>query len=78
MSMRYYPPEDFSEIAGLESLTLYRFGDHLVNHWFCRTCGVYTFHEAIDRPSHFRLNLGCVDDLDVLSLRVELVDGRSF
>jgi hypothetical protein len=78
MSMKYYPPEAFEELCGLDALTLYQFGDHDVYHWFCRTCGIYPFHDGPAKPGHYRVNLGCVEGLDVLSLAVELVDGRSF
>jgi hypothetical protein len=77
MSISYVPP-GVIEVEGLEALTLYRWGDVMVNHWFCRTCGVHPFHDAIERPGHYRVNLGCVDDLDTFSLAIDLVDGRAF
>ena len=78
MSVRYVPREDFTELEGLDALSCYRWGDGLVNHYFCRVCGVYPFHDVTTRPGEYRVNLGCVDDLDVLSLDVEVIDGRSF
>jgi hypothetical protein len=78
MSVPYYRPEDFEELSGKDALAVYRFGDHLVNHYFCRRCGVYPFHEAIAEPGHLRVNLGCIDGLDVLALPVEIIDGASF
>ena len=78
MSVTYIPPEDFEEIVGREALHVYRFGDHDVNHYFCPTCGVYPFHEGTAKPGHYRVNLGCIDGLDVLALPVEIIDGRSF
>lgn len=77
MSVPYFGPADI-QIVGHDALTCYRWGDHLVNHWFCRTCGIYTFHEPIEQPGHYRVNLGCVDEIDSLSLPIELVDGRAF
>ena len=78
MSAQYYPPEAIEEMVGLESLSLYQFGEHDVNHWFCRRCGVYPFHDGTAKPGHYRVNLGCVEELDVLALPTELIDGRSF
>ncbi len=78
MSATYYEPQQFEELEGLESLAIYRFGDHDVNHYFCRTCGVYPFHDATERPGHYRVNLGCLDDLDPLALPVEIIDGRAW
>ncbi len=78
MSDSYVPPADFIELTGLNALTRYRFGDELVNHYFCAVCGIYPFHDAIANPGHYRVNLGCIDDLDPASLDLRLIDGRSF
>ncbi len=78
MSARYIPREDFSELVGLDVLSCYRFGDGVVNHYFCRTCGIYPFHDSTVKPGAYRVNLGCVDGLDPLALDVDVIDGRSF
>jgi len=77
MSARYYAPEEFSALEGLDALACYRWGDRMVNHYFCPTCGIYPFHDATTRPGAYRVNLGCVEGLDVLRLPVDLIDGRS-
>jgi hypothetical protein len=86
MSARYYKPESLEAIEGTEALTVYRFGDHDVDHAFCATCGVSPFsvvakvpdsYEGLARPGDRRVNLGCVHDLDVLALEIAVVDGRS-
>ena len=78
MSTRYYPPADFEWLAGAEAVSVHRFGDRLVNHYFCRTCGIHPFHDASTNPGHFRVNLGCVEGLDCLALPIDLLDGKSF
>ena len=75
MSSRYFPPEDFELLEGKEHLTIYQFGDRLVNHAFCHRCGIYPFHDGTERPGHYRINLGCVDGLDPLALELTLIDG---
>ncbi len=77
MSTRYYPPEDFA-VDGAETLGVYRFGDHVVNHYFCKRCGIYPFHDATVNPGHYRVNLGCVDGVDPLALAIDLIDGKSW
>jgi hypothetical protein len=86
MSARYLRPSDV-EVEGIECLTLYQFGDKDVNHYFCRTCGISPFntvasvpptYEGPAKPGDYRLNLGCVHDLEVLALDIEVIDGRSF
>jgi hypothetical protein len=77
MSVRYIPRADFSELEGLDALSRYRFGDGVVNHYFCRTCGIYPFHDATVRPGEYRVNLGCIEGLDPLSLEIGVIDGRA-
>ena len=69
-----------------ENLSVYQFGDRDVNHRFCRTCGISPFntvasvpptYEGPAQPGDYRVNRGCVQDLDVLSLDVDVIDGRS-
>ncbi len=76
MSVPYYRPEDIT-IEGEEHLTRYTFGDY-VWHWFCRHCGIYTFHDGPGDPGHYRVNLGCVEGVDLRALTIEWVDGASF
>jgi hypothetical protein len=78
MSSRYIAPDEFEELAGSEALSVYRFGDKMVNHYFCKVCGIYPFHDATSKPGHYRVNLGCIDDLDPLALEIRLLDGKSF
>jgi hypothetical protein len=78
MSSRYVPPEDFEWVAGREALRLYQFGDRMMNHWFCGTCGINLLGDPVERPGHFRVNLGCLEGVDPLALEVTLIDGRAF
>jgi hypothetical protein len=87
MSARYYRPHELESIEGLDSLRSYRFGDHDVEHCFCATCGVYPFnlvaavyasYDGPARPGDRRINLGCVEGVDVLALAIEMIDGRSY
>ncbi|MBK8011717.1 MAG: GFA family protein [Deltaproteobacteria bacterium] len=75
MSSKYFEPHEVEEISGTENLTTYQCSDKVMDHVFCRTCGIYPFHEW---KSTYRVNLGCIDDLDVLALEIGLIDGRSF
>lgn len=76
MSLEYLPPERFALLGGQGSLRVYRFGDRIVNHYFCATCGIYPFHDTLERPGWYRVNLGCVEELDALSLPVTVLDWR--
>jgi len=85
MSSSYLPPSDVT-VEGAERLARYQFGDKDVNHHFCPTCGIFPFNTVASvppdyqgpaRPGDYRINLGCVHDLDVLSLPIEIIDGRA-
>ncbi|MFK7988164.1 MAG: GFA family protein [Sandaracinaceae bacterium] len=75
MSAQYIPAEDFDPIPEGTDMADYRWGDHDVNHLFCRTCGIYPYHG--DASFGYRVNLGCVEGLDVLSLPITVIDGRA-
>jgi hypothetical protein len=74
--VRFTP--DQMTVEGSEALALYQFGDRDVNHWFCRTCGIFPFGDGPAMPGHYRVNLGCVDGIDPLALEIRLIDGASY
>jgi Uncharacterized conserved protein len=78
----YVPPSDIELLEGKDALEVYRFGDLTMNHYFCRTCGIYPFSEIIRKPGQprggfLRFNLGCIEGMDPLALEVQLLDGRA-
>ena len=80
MSTAYVPPSAFEleTVGSVGVLSKYQFGDRRVNHYFCTICGIYPFHDTVEKPGHYRVNLGCVDGLDAISLEIGRIDGRSF
>jgi hypothetical protein len=75
MSSQYIPAADFEPIADPSAVGDYRWGDRDVNHLFCKTCGIYPYHG--DAKVGYRVNLGCVEGLDVFALDVSIIDGRA-
>ncbi|WP_455203679.1 GFA family protein [Kaarinaea lacus] len=59
-----------------DALGLYQFGMKTAKHYFCKKCGIYTFHETARRPGHFRVNLGCLEGVDIFSLDADVFDGK--
>jgi hypothetical protein len=53
MSTRYYAAESFELIEGAETLSVYRFGDLDVSHYFCGTCGVSPFSVVAKLPAAY-------------------------
>jgi hypothetical protein len=87
MSASYVRAEDMGPVEGRDGLAQYEFGDRDLKYYFCRRCGIHPFsivasappdYEGPARPGDYRVNLGCVHDLDALDLAIHVVDGRSF
>jgi len=57
-------------------LGLYQFGIKTAKHYFCKECGIYTFHETARVPGHYRVNLGCIEGVDSFALEADIFDGK--
>lgn len=75
MSSVYFPAEDFQPHEDMGDFIAYRWNDKVVDHLFCKTCGIYPYHGNTEYG--YRVNLGCVEGLDIFSLEVGLIDGKS-
>jgi hypothetical protein len=76
--MTRVPVERFALLAGEEYLTLYQFNTKIAKHYFCKVCGIYTFHRPRTAPDLYGINIGCLDGVDAHLLQVGLNDGRGF
>lgn len=77
MSPFVLAPNEIKKTVLAGSLSTYEFGSNVAKHHFCNRCGIYTFHETMRMPGHFRVNLGCIEGIDSLSLPYEVFDGAS-
>ncbi|MCW8885242.1 MAG: GFA family protein [Motiliproteus sp.] len=77
MSAFVIPEEQLNFDADNEALSLYQFGTQKAKHFFCRHCGIYTFHETMRMPGQYRVNLGCIEGLDSISLPWDIFDGKN-
>ena len=78
LSSRYIPAADFTPHAEPADLHVYLWNERVLNNYSCRHCGVFVYigDGAGDRDG-YRVNLGCVEDLDTLALQVRIIDGKS-
>jgi hypothetical protein len=76
MSPAVIAPDQFHIDADENALGLYQFGEKTAKHYFCKHCGIYTFHVTARVPDHYRANLGCIEGLDPFSLEAEVFDGK--
>lgn len=66
---------DLQVIEGAAQLTLYQWGTGTAQHYFCKTCGIYTHHRRRSNPQEYGINLGCIDGVNPRDLTIPWVDG---
>ena len=54
--------KDLKITKGQENLTEYRFGSKEAVHFFCKICGIYTFHQRRSNPEQYGINVACLED----------------
>ena len=62
------------------NLTKFEFNKHMIQHEFCSTCGIQSYAIGTHPNAGAKLaaiNVRCVDGVDVDTLKVKKVDGRS-
>lgn len=77
MSLKSYDHTVFTLLGGKENLATYHWGDCDVNHYFCKSCGIYPFHDTTYDPGVYRVNLGCVEGIEPRALDITYFDGRN-
>ena len=50
---------------GKDALTLYTFNTGTARHYFCRRCGIYTFHRRRSKPDEYGVNITCFDHVNI-------------
>ncbi len=78
--LTFAPAERFTLLSGEGDLTEYQFNKKVIHHLFCKTCGVRSFSRG-KKPGGgemIAVNVRCLDDIDLSTLRPKAIDGRSF
>jgi len=70
-------PEELQIDADDDALGLYQFDTKVAKHFFCKHCGIYPFHETMRQPGYYRVNLGCIDEIDTNTFGYSVFDGKS-
>lgn len=60
---------------GQDELGLYEWNTRAAKHYFCRRCGIYTFHRKRAAPDHFGINVFCLDGFDATGIPVRATEG---
>lgn len=71
------PRELFKISMDQGALQIYRWNSGVAQHFFCRACGIYLYHQRRSNPALLSVNACCIDGLDLETLPVRKVDGKS-
>lgn len=77
--LAFAPRDAMTVTAAPDAMTTYTFNKHVIQHKFCKTCGIKVFGEGVDPKGNkmAALNLRCLDGLDFDKLPVHHYDGRA-
>ena len=79
--LAFYPREALVLSSKEGDYGTYRFNKEKIAHHYCLTCGIAPFSEAVHpktgQPT-VAVNVRCLPDVDLASLKVSQVDGASF
>ncbi len=77
--LAFTPAEHFTLQSGEENLAEYQFNRKIIQHLFCKTCGVQSFArgQKADGTKTAAINVRCLDGVDVGKLNRVPVDGKS-
>ena len=64
-------------VKGEENLTTYQFNTMKAEHFFCKTCGIYTHHNRRTDPNGVAINIGCIDAIDPFEHDAGFVDMKN-
>ena len=78
--LAFVPAEKFTLSTPMANVSTYRFNRHAIAHHFCATCGIAPYGEGKDPSgnSMAAINLRCIPAIDLETLTITKVDGRSF
>ena len=76
--LTFVPEKQFKLLSGQDNLTEYRFNKKVIQHLFCKTCGVQSFGKGKkpDGSASVAINLRCVDNLDLSKIPTTEFNGR--
>ena len=77
--LSFVPAGSFDLKSGEASLTEFRFNKHVLQHLFCKVCGVQSFGrgKGPDGREMVAINVRCLDGIDVHELKPTPYDGRN-
>jgi hypothetical protein len=76
--LQFVPAEKFKLAQGEGSLTSYKFNSHVIDHLFCKTCGIKAFARGQGpKGPTVAINVRTLDNIDTFTIKANQFDGRS-
>lgn len=69
--------DDFKLVSAPTAVSEYRWNTNIARHYFCKTCGIYTFHRKQAMPDHYGVNVFCLDGIDPKDIPVRATEGAN-
>jgi hypothetical protein len=61
---------------GENALSVYQFNSGTAKHYFCATCGIYTFHQRRSNNAQYGVNVACLEGISPFDFEeVPVLDG---
>ena len=78
-SLFWFVPGDKLRLTSNADLSTYTFNTHTIRHRFCPVCGILPFGQGTDKTgkSIAAINVRCLNDIDLSSIKKTPFDGRS-
>jgi hypothetical protein len=72
------PLSQFELLSGADNLTTYTFNTGVAKHTFCKTCGIHSFYTPRSDPDKVDVNVRCLDDIDLSTIKPVPFDGQNW
>ena len=72
------PKSCFQLLEGAEHLSTYTFNTGVAKHYFCKVCGIKSFYVPRSNPDGYSINVRCLDQATVRSVKVTHFDGQNW
>lgn len=77
--MWFVPRASLHLLTPADALATYTFNKHVIQHRFCKTCGIHPFGEGVGPggAAMAAINIRCLEGIELDALPVQHFDGRS-
>lgn len=76
--LHFVSPDKFELLTGKDELTEYRFNKKVIQHLFCKTCGIegFGYGKGPDGKDMVMINVCCLEGVDLEALQPTMFNGR--